>query len=83
MNLTDALLPGDLLLFAYFLWLLALVQAVRAAPWRLFLASSHRQHVFLGASAALFLMSVRGLPGFLLKQPPRLYIRLSLFQVCV
>ena len=56
MNLTDALLPGDLLLFAYFLWLLALVQAVRAAPWRLFLASSHRQHVFLGASAALFLM---------------------------
>ena len=56
MNLTDALLPGDLLLFAYFLWLLALVQAVRAAPWRLFLAKSHRQHVFLGASAALFLM---------------------------
>ena len=29
MNLTDALLPGDLLLFAYFPWLLTLSQALR------------------------------------------------------
>lgn len=56
MNLTDALLPGDLLLFAHLVWLLALLQALRAAPWRLFLASSQLQHVFLGASTALFLM---------------------------
>ncbi|MDS4030801.1 MAG: energy-coupling factor ABC transporter permease [Candidatus Contendobacter sp.] len=56
MNLTDALLPGDLLLFAYFPWLLTLLQALRAAPWRLFLASSRLQQVFLGASSALFLM---------------------------
>jgi uncharacterized membrane protein len=56
MNLTDALLPGDLLLFANFIWLLALLQALRVAPWRLFLASSQLQQVFLGASSALFLM---------------------------
>ncbi len=56
MNLTDALLPGDLLAFAYLPWLLVLLQALRAAPWRLFLASSHLQRVFLGASTVLFLM---------------------------
>ena len=56
MNLTDALLPGDLLVFAYLPWLLVLSQALRAAPWRLFLARSHLQRVFLGASTALFLM---------------------------
>ena len=56
MNLTDALLSGDLLWFAYFLWLLALLQALRAAPWRLLLARSHLQQVFLGASTALFLV---------------------------
>ncbi len=56
MNLTDALLPGDLLLFANFVWLLVLLQALRAAPWRLFLTSSKLQHVFLGASVVLFLM---------------------------
>lgn len=56
MNLTDALLPGDLLWFAYLPWLLALLQALRAAPWRPFLARSHLQQVFLGASVTLFLM---------------------------
>lgn len=56
MNINDNLLPGDLLLFANFVWLLVLLQALRAAPWRLFLASSKLQHVFLGASVALFLM---------------------------
>jgi uncharacterized membrane protein len=56
MNLTDALLPGDLLFFANIIWLLVLLQALRAAPWRLFLASSQLQQVFLGASVALFLM---------------------------
>ncbi len=56
MNLTDALLPGDLMLFAYFIWLLIGLCAVRYAPWRPFLASSKLQHVFLGASLALFLM---------------------------
>jgi uncharacterized membrane protein len=56
MNINDNLLPGDLLLFANFVWLLVLLQALRAAPWRLFLASSKLQHVFLGASVVLFLM---------------------------
>lgn len=56
MNLTDTLLPADLLLFANFIWLLALLQAARRAPWRNFLRSFKLQHVFLGASAALFLM---------------------------
>ena len=56
MNLTDSLLPADLLFFAWFVWLLVGIQALRAAPWRAFLASSKLQHVFLGASAALFLM---------------------------
>lgn len=56
MNLTDSLLPADLLWFAYFVWLLVGIQALRAAPWRTFLASSKLQHVFLGASATLFLM---------------------------
>ncbi|MCC6136532.1 MAG: energy-coupling factor ABC transporter permease [Candidatus Contendobacter sp.] len=56
MNLTDTLLPGDLLLFAYFIWLPVGLCAVRYAPWRPFLASSKLQHVFLGASLALFLM---------------------------
>ena len=56
MNLTDALLPTDLLFLADFVWLLVLLQALRRAPWRRFLASSMLQHVFLGASAALFLI---------------------------
>jgi uncharacterized membrane protein len=56
MNLTDSLLPADLLFFAYFVWLLIVLQALRAAPWRTFLADSRIQQVFLGASAALFLM---------------------------
>lgn len=56
MNLTDALLPGDLLGFANFVWLLVLLQALRVAPWRLFLASPQLQHVFLGASVVLFLV---------------------------
>lgn len=55
MNLTDTLLPADLLLFANFVWLLVLLQALRRAPWRPFLASAKLQHVFLGASATLFL----------------------------
>jgi uncharacterized membrane protein len=56
MHINDNLLPGDLLFFANFVWLLVLLQALRAAPWRLFLAHSTRQHVYLGASVALFLM---------------------------
>ena len=56
MNLTDALLPTDWLLCAYFVGLPVLLQAVRRAPWRLFLAERRRQHVFLGASVALFFM---------------------------
>lgn len=56
MNLTDALLPTDLLFLADFVWLLVLLQALRRAPWRRFLASSMLQHVFLGASATLFLI---------------------------
>ncbi len=56
MNLTDTLLPADLLLFANFVWLLVLLRALRRAPWRPLLASSKLQHVFLGASMALFLM---------------------------
>jgi uncharacterized membrane protein len=56
MNLTDTLLPADLLLFANFVWLLVLLQALRRAPWRPLLASAKLQHVFLGASMALFLM---------------------------
>lgn len=56
MNLTDALLPADLLLIAYLVWLPALLRAAQTAPWRAFLASSKRQHVFLGASLALSLM---------------------------
>lgn len=56
MNLTDTLLPADLLFFANFIWLLVLLQALRRAPWQSFLASSKLQHVFLGASMALFLM---------------------------
>lgn len=56
MNLTDALLPADLLLIADFVWLLVLLQALRGAPWRPLLARSRLQHVFLGASLALYLM---------------------------
>ncbi len=56
MNINDTLLPGDVLGFAYFGWLLVLLQALRAAPWRTFLASSKLQHVFLGATVALFLI---------------------------
>ena len=56
MNLTDTLLPADLLLLANFAWLLVLLRALRRAPWRALLASSKLQHVFLGASLVLFLM---------------------------
>lgn len=56
MNLTDALLPSDLSLFAYFVWLVVVVQALRCAPWRLLLSDSRRQQVFLGASVVLFLV---------------------------
>ena len=56
MNLTDSLLPADLLLFANFIWVLVLLQALRQAPWQAFLAQPNLQHVFLGASVALFLM---------------------------
>ncbi len=56
MNLSDTLLPADLLLFANFIWLLIGLHAIRTAPWRIFLRHSEIQHVFLGASAILFLM---------------------------
>lgn len=56
MNLTDGLLPADLLLLANFIWVLILWQALRQAPWRAFLAQPNLQHVLLGASVALFLM---------------------------
>ncbi|MBK8753540.1 MAG: energy-coupling factor ABC transporter permease [Candidatus Competibacteraceae bacterium] len=56
MHINDLLLSSDLLLFADFIWLLVLVQAVRSAPWRAFLAHSTRQHVFAGASLGLFLI---------------------------
>ena len=55
MNLTDALLPGDWLAFANFVWLALVLQAARAAPWRAFLANSPVQHVFLGATVVLVL----------------------------
>lgn len=56
MNLTDTLLPADLLFFANLIWLPVLLLAIRQAPWRLFLANRTRQHVFFGASVALFFM---------------------------
>ena len=56
MHITPQLLPRDLLFVANFIWLLALLQAGRTAPWRLLLAQSIRQHVFLGASFALFVI---------------------------
>lgn len=56
MNLTDSLLPADLLLLANFIWVLILWQALRQAPWQAFLAQPNLQHVLLGASVALFLM---------------------------
>lgn len=56
MNLTDSLLPTDLLFFANFLWLAIGLQALRCAPWRPLLANPKLQHVFLGASLALFTM---------------------------
>ena len=56
MHINDLLLSSDLLLFADLIWLLVLVQAVRSAPWRAFLAHSTRQHVFAGASLGLFLI---------------------------
>lgn len=66
MHINDQLLPNDLLLFADFIWLLVSVQAVRSAPWRLFLAYPSRRHVFMGASVGLFLIwsfAVGGRPG--------------------
>lgn len=56
MNIKDNLLSGDLLLFANFIWLLVGLLALWAAPWRTFLASTRLQHVFMGASVALFLI---------------------------
>ena len=56
MHINNSLLPNDLLLFADFIWLLVLVQAIRSAPWQVFLARSTGQHVFAGASLCLFLM---------------------------
>jgi uncharacterized membrane protein len=56
MNITDQLLPGAWLLFAYCAWLPVLFQALRAAPWRPFLASAKLQQVFLGATLVLFLL---------------------------
>jgi uncharacterized membrane protein len=56
MYITNALLVADLLLFANFVWLLVVLQAVRSAPWRLFLAHSALQRVFPGASVGLFLL---------------------------
>lgn len=56
MNISDSLLPGALLLFAYGVWLPVLFQAFRAAPWRPFLASAKLQHLFLGATLVLFLL---------------------------
>lgn len=56
MNINDNLLPGDLLLLANFIWLLVGLLALWAAPWRVFLASTRLQHVFMGASVALFLI---------------------------
>ncbi len=56
MNLTDSLLPSDLLYFANLIWFAIGLYALRSAPWRLFLANSRIQHVFLGATVVLFLM---------------------------
>lgn len=56
MNLTDTLFDNDLLSFAYFLWVLIGLKALRFAPWRLLLASSRIQQVWFGASLALFLL---------------------------
>ena len=56
MNLTNSLLPADVLFFANFIWLAIGLRALRSAPWRMLLANPRLQHVFLGASAALFLM---------------------------
>ncbi|MCB1775799.1 MAG: energy-coupling factor ABC transporter permease [Candidatus Competibacteraceae bacterium] len=56
MNLTDSLLPADLLFFANFIWLAIGIHAVRVAPWRALLTSPKLQHVFMGASIALFLI---------------------------
>ena len=56
MNLTDTLFDNDLLSFAYFLWVLIGLHALRSAPWRLLLASSQIQQVWFGASLALFLL---------------------------
>ena len=56
MHINNDLLPADLLFFANFIWLLVGLQALRSAPWRLFLTNSRLQHVFMGASVALFLI---------------------------
>lgn len=56
MNLTGCVTARDLSLFAYFVWLVVVVQALRCAPWRLLLSDSRRQQVFLGASVVLFLV---------------------------
>lgn len=56
MHITDHLLSSDWLLFADWVWLLVLALALRSAPWRLLLARSTRQHVFIGASFGLFLI---------------------------
>lgn len=56
MNLTDTLLPSDLLYFANLVWLAVGLYALRSVPWRQFLASPKLQHLFLGALVVLFLM---------------------------
>jgi len=56
MNLTDSLLPTDVLFFANLIWLAIGLYALRSAPWRLLLANPKLQHVFLGASMVLFLI---------------------------
>lgn len=56
MNLTDSLLPADLLFSANFVWLLVGLYAFRWAPWRVLRVNPQLQHVFLGASVGLFLM---------------------------
>ncbi|MCP5159448.1 MAG: energy-coupling factor ABC transporter permease [Gammaproteobacteria bacterium] len=56
MNLTDSLLPADLLFSANFAWLLVGLYALRLAPWRVLLINPRLQHVFLGASVILYLI---------------------------
>lgn len=56
MNLPDGLLPESLSWFFNLTMLLLLGWAVLRAPWRLFLAVSERQHVFLASCLLLVLL---------------------------